>query len=161
MKINVLFIFVLLFMLAGAVDGFKKGIIKGSIHLVTSILAITVLIVLIVGIGDTISGDFMGVVLAILLLIGISIVNKITKFIYDTLKIVKILPGAKTIDKICGIAFGVFEVVLVIWILYIMIDIYSLFGLSELFAGQIEENCLLSALYHNNAILGILRTLMG
>ncbi|MEE0920778.1 MAG: CvpA family protein [Lachnospiraceae bacterium] len=160
MEINIVFILVMLIMLIGAVSGYSKGILKELIHLITSILAIAVLAVLWLGIREVLDRNYIGIIMTILLLVGINIVNKVATFIYDTLKIVSALPGVKLLDKLAGMLFGIIEVTLVIWLIFIIMSLFDLYGLNTWLEQQVYDNIILTYLYNNNYLVEIIRLIL-
>ena len=89
-----------------------------------------------------------------------NIVNKVATFIYDTLKIVSALPGVKLLDKLAGMLFGIIEVTLVIWLIFIIMSLFDLYGLNTWLEQQVYDNIILTYLYNNNYLVEIIRLIL-
>ena len=90
----------------------------------------------------------------------ILVVPVVTQFIYDTLKIVSALPGVKLLDKLAGMLFGIIEVTLVIWLIFIIMSLFDLYGLNTWLEQQVYDNIILTYLYNNNYLVEIIRLIL-
>lgn len=129
MSINILFIIVAASLVLGAVWGWKRGFLEGVIRIISCILGIVVLVIVAKGIGSFMQGSILSVFIAILLLLVIRLIHKLIKFLIDTFKLVRAIPMGKFADKLAGTALGVVEAVFVIWLVYLLIGSFDLFGL--------------------------------
>ncbi len=94
-NINILFVIVNVILGIGTIWGWKRGLLEGLIRMVSCILGIMVLVIVVKGIGSFLQGSIMSVVIAILLLLVISVIHKLVKFIIDTFKLLRSIPVGK------------------------------------------------------------------
>ena len=157
MEINILFIIVVIALAAGAINGFRNGILESLVRIISCILGILVLIILAKGIGGFIQGSFLSIVMAIILLVAIRIIHKVIKLILDSLKLVRALPAGKFVDKLAGALLGALEVLLVIWIAFIIVGSFDIYGINTWVKGQVSQSRFLSLIYNTNYIVILLR----
>ncbi len=157
MEINILFIIVVIALAAGAINGFRNGILESLVRIISCILGILVLIILAKGIGGFIQGSFLSIVMAIILLVAIRIIHKVIKLILDSLKLVRALPAGKFVDKLAGALLGMLEVLLVIWIAFIIVGSFDIYGINTWVKGQVSQSRFLSLIYNTNYIVILLR----
>lgn len=157
MSINILWIIVIVFMIIGAVTGFKRGLAEGVMRLITSLLGIVVLVVLAKGIGNFIQGSYVNVLMALILLAVLRIFHRIGKLILDSCKLVSKLPVIHSLDKIAGMLLGLVEVVFFIWLIFIFVEIKNPFGIQDWVNTQVNESALLTILYRVNGLILLLK----
>ena len=160
MDINILFIIVAASLAVGAAWGWKRGFIEGFIRIISCILGIFVLVIVAKGIGSFLQGSIMSVLIAILLLIVIRLIHKLIKFLFDTFKLVRAIPMGKFADKFAGAALGVVEAVFVIWIAYLLIGSFDLFGLHQWVLEQTARSKFLTLIYSSNYLVALLKQIL-
>lgn len=160
MSINILFIIVAASLAAGAVWGWKRGLLEGLIRIISCIMGIIVLVVAAKGIGSFIQGSIMSVIMALLLLIAIRLIHKLLKFLFDTFKLVRAIPIGRFADKLAGAAFGIVETVFVIWLVYLLIGSFDLFGLQQWVLEQTAQSKLLTIIYSSNYLVALLKQIL-
>ncbi len=160
MGINILFIIVAISIITGAVWGWRRGLLEGLIRIISCILGIFVLIVAVKGIGSFLQGSIMSVIIAILLLIVIRLIHKLVKFLIDTFKLVRAIPIGRFADKLTGAALGTIEAVFVIWLAYLLIGSFDLFGLHQWVLEQTAQNKFLTMIYSSNYLVVLLKQIL-
>lgn len=157
MSINILFIIAASSLAAGAVWGWKRGLLEGLIRIISCIMGIIVLAVAAKGIGSFIQGSIMSVVIALLLLFAIRLIHKLLKFLLDTFKLVRAIPVGKLADKLAGAALGAAEAVFAIWLVYLLIGSFDLFGLRQRILEQTAQSKFLTMIYSSNYLVALLK----
>lgn len=160
MSINILFIIVVGSLATGAVWGWKRGFLEGVIRIISCILGIFVLVVAAKGVGSFIQGSIVSVMVAILLLIAIRLIHKLIKFLVDTFKLVRAIPVGKLADKLVGAVLGTVEAVFVIWLAYLLIGSFDLFGLREWILKQTTQSRFLTMIYYSNYLVALLKQIL-
>ncbi len=157
-NINILFVIVTVILGIGTIWGWKRGLLEGLIRMVSCILGIMVLVIVVKGIGSFLQGSIMSVVIAILLLLVISVIHKLVKFIIDTFKLLRSIPDGKLVDKLAGAALGFAETILVIWLAYLLIGSFDLFGLKQWVMEQTAQSRFLTLI--NSYLVLLLRQIL-
>lgn len=155
-----LFIIVAAVMAAGAVWGWKRGLLEGLIRIISCILGILVLVVAAKGVGSFIQGSIMSVIIAIFLLVIIRLIHKLVKFLLDTFKLVRAIPVGKFADKLAGTALGAVEAVFIIWLAFLLIGSFDLFGLNQWILEQVAQSRFLKIIYYSNYLVAFLQQIL-
>ena len=157
MSINILFVIIAAALVAGVMWGWKRGLIEGIIRIISSILGVVVLLVVAQGIYRYTKGGIGSVIITLLLLGIISVIQKIVKFITNTFRLVKAIPFGKLADKLVGAAFGAAEVLCIIWVTFILIGSFDLFGLKQWLLEQVAQSRFLQIIYNTNYLIVLLQ----
>lgn len=160
MSINILFIIVAVVMAVGAVWGWKRGLLEGLIRIISCILGILVLVVAAKGVGSFIQGSIMSVIIAIFLLIVIKLIHKLVKFLLDTFKLVRAIPIGKLADKLAGAVLGAIEAIFIIWLAFLLIGSFDLFGLNKWLLEQVAQSKFLTTIYYSNYLVALLQQVL-
>ena len=154
---NILWCIIVLILIAGCLQGFKRGLVEGVIRIISWIFGILVLLVLAKGIASFIKGSLFNVTIAIVLLAVIRMIYKLIKLLIDSCKIVKQIPVIHWIDKIAGIIIGLAESVFYIWIVFLIIGYFDFLNLGGWMLQQIQKSALLTFLYQTNYLVQFMR----
>ena len=160
MSINILFIIVAASLAVGAMWGWKRGLLEGLISIISCIMGIIVLVVVAKGIGSFIQGSMTSVIIAFLLLVVIRLIHKLLKFLFDTFKLVRAIPVGKFADKLAGATLGIVETVFVIWLVYLLIGSFDLFGLHQWVLEQTAQSKFLTIIYSSNYLVALLKQII-
>lgn len=160
MGFNILLIIVIIILTIGALWGWKRGLLEGIVRIISCILGILVLVIAAKGIGSFMQGSYVNVLLAFILLLAISVIYKVVKFLLDTFKLVKAIPVGKLADKLAGVALGLVEAVFVIWLIFLIVGSFDLMGLKTWMLAQVEESRFLTTIYYSNYLVELLRQIM-
>lgn len=161
MDINIVFIIVAATLAVGMIWGWKRGLLEGMIRIISCILGIVVLVVAAKGVGSFIQGSYISVLIALLLLIVIRLIYKLVKFLTDTFKLVRAIPIGKLADKLAGAALGAVEAVFVIWLAYLLIGSFDLFGLRQWVFDQTAQSRFLTMIYSSNYLVALLKQILS
>ena len=154
---NILWCIIVLILIAGCLQGFKRGLVEGVIRIISWIFGILVLLVLAKGIASFIKGSLFNVTIAIVLLAVIRMIYKLIKLLTDSCKIVKQIPVIHWVDKIAGIIIGLAESVFYIWIVFLIIGYFDFLNLGGWMLQQIQKSALLTFLYQTNYLVQFMR----
>ena len=154
-KMNILLIIAAVAALYKLVDGFKKGIVKEIISLVSMVVLCLVAGLVALGAKNYMSGKIVGVVIAVFLLCLIGLAHHFLGVVFFSAKVIARLPVIHFADKLLGAVFGIFEVVLILWTIYTFIMLGNL-GNMGVVAGIISEytgdSQILTWIYRHNLI---------
>lgn len=154
---NILWCIIVLILVAGCFQGFKRGLVEGIIRIISWIFGILVLVILAKGIASFIKGSLFNVSIAIVLLIVIQMIYKLIKLLTDSCKMVKKIPVIHWIDKIAGIIIGLAESVFYIWIVFLIIGYFDFLNLGGWMLQQVQKSTLLTLLYQTNYLIQFIR----
>jgi len=150
MEINILLIIVGLILLCNVLDGYKKGMVKSIISLVSLIVLCLVVALIGNGLRKYMSGDFISLVVIVLLLCIVGIVNHLLGVVFFSAKVLSKLPVIHSADKLLGIVAGVLKTVLLVWTIYTLASMFDL-GKFETYLIQYTNNSrILLWFYENN-----------
>ena len=159
MDINIVWIIAVLLLAAGAVKGFRKGLVEGVVRITSYVIGIIVLIVLAKGIGSFIQGSILNVLMALILLVVIRLLHRIIKLLLDSCRLVSRLPVVKWLDRLGGTLLGIAQMVCLIWALFIMFGYFDILHLNGWILEMVNQSRLLSLLYHTNYIIRLMQVM--
>lgn len=163
-KMNILLIIVAVAALYKLIDGFKKGIIKEIISLISMVVLCMVAALVAFGAKNYMSGKVVGVVIAVFLLCLIGLAHHFLGVVFFSAKAISRLPVIHFADKLLGAVFGIFEVVLILWTIYTFILMGNL-GNMGVVAGIIteytRESQILTWIYRHNMIAAGIERIIG
>ena len=156
MDINIVWIIAVLLLAAGAVKGFRKGLVEGVVRITSYVIGIIVLIVLVKGIGSFIQGSILNVLMALILLVVIRLLHRIIKLLLDSCRLVSRLPVVKWLDRLGGTLLGIAQM---IWALFILFGYFDILHLNGWILEMVNQSRLLSLLYHTNYIIRLMQVM--
>ena len=106
LNINIMLIIVVIAVVCKMVDGYKKGMVKEIISLVSMVILCLVAALIANGVHSYFDGKFFNVVIAVVVLTVLGIVHHLLSLLFFSAKLVAKLPVIHFVDKILGIAFG-------------------------------------------------------
>lgn len=160
MDINILLIIVIAILAAGAVWGWKRGLIESVIRIVSCILGILVLVVAAKGVGNFVQKSYVKVIMAVILLLAIRIIYRAVKFLTETFKLVRAIPVGKLADKLAGSMLGFAEAVFIIWLIFLIIGIFDFMGINTWIVEQVGKSSFLTMLYYSNYLIELLKKVL-
>lgn len=161
MKINVLLVIVAIFTVYKVIDGYKKGMVKEIISLISLIVLSAVVALLANGIGSYQRGEMFRVIIAVVLLALLGIVHHLLGVVFFSAKLVAKLPVISFLDKLLGIVFGAAEVVLFLWTLYFLIWKLDLGAVEQVILSYTQESKILEWLYSHNYLRSTIEDLLA
>lgn len=159
MDINILFIIAVALLAIGAAWGWKSGLIEGIVRIISSILGLCVLLVAAQGIYGFMKGGIASAAVTVAALAVIGSVHRFVRFITDTFKLVRWVPFGRFADRLLGSALGAAEALCVIWVAFILIGGFDVFGLKDWLMGNIGKSMFLQMMYDMNYLTLLLQRL--
>lgn len=140
--------------------GYKRGMVKAIISLVSLVILCVVVSLLAFGISSYNGGRFFHVALAVILLTVLAVVHHLLSLVFFSAKLIAKLPVVHSLDKLLGIVFGLVETVLILWTLYTFVMMMDLGEIENMLVVWTEDSRLLTWFYqHNYLAYGIARLL--
>lgn len=158
---NFLLLIVILAAILKAIDGFKKGMVKEIISLVSLAVLCAVAALLAQGVSNYNDGKIFNAVVAVVLLVLLGIVHNLLKIVFFSAKLLSKLPVIHFLDKLLGVVFGVFEVVLLLWMVYTLVMMLELGAVEEVIIAYTRENEALTWLYRKNYLAYFIENLLS
>lgn len=147
---NLMFLVFVLALIYKFFDGFKKGVVKQVISLVSMLILCALAALIAGGISNYNSGKIVNVLVCVVLLILLSIVHHILGIVFFSAKVVSKLPVVSLANKLCGAVFGVVEVIVILWLLYSLIGVFNLGAIGQFIISSTEGNPVLLWFYRHN-----------
>lgn len=158
---NILLIIVAIAALYKLVDGYKKGMVKEIISLISMIVLCMVAGLIAFGAKGYMNGKVGGVIISVILLSLIGIVHHLLGLVFFSAKAITKLPVIHSADKLLGIVFGVFEVVLVLWTIYTFIMLGNTGVIGGIVSDYTADSQILTWLYQHNWIAYGIEKIIG
>ena len=143
------------------VSGYKNGMVKEIISLVSLVILCAVVALIANGIGSYHSGRIFNLIIVIVLLAAIGILHHVLNVVFFSAKVISKLPVIRFANKLLGAVFGVLEVVLLLWTVYVLITIMEAGVAGEVILSFTEESRILSWIFRNNWLRNRLDYLRG
>lgn len=150
LEVNILLIAVIILAIINVVRGYKKGMVKAIISLVSLMFLCVVAILLAHGISSYNSGKVFHVILVVVLLTVLALVHHLLGVVFFSAKLVTKLPVVHSVDKLLGILFGLIETVLILWTVYTFTMMMDLGVIEDMIITGASENAVLTWLYQHN-----------
>lgn len=151
---NILMIIVAILLLCNVVDGYKKGMVRALISFVSLIVLCVVVALVGNGLQSYFDGEFVSVVIMVLLLGVLGIAHHLLGLIFFPAKLVTKLPIIHSLDKLLGIVFGIFETILILWTVYAFTMMLDLGVIGEQIIEYTRNNNILTWFYEHNYLAG-------
>ena len=158
---NILLIIVAIAALCKLVDGYKKGMVKEIISLISLIVLCMVAGLIAFGAKGYMNGKVGGVIISIILLSLIGITHHLLGLVFFSAKLIAKLPVIHFADKLLGIVFGVFEVVLVLWTIYTFIMLSNTGVIGGIISDYTADSPILTWIYRHNWIAYGIEKIIG
>ena len=150
MNINIVLIIMLIVLAATVVDGYKKGMVRTVISLVSLIITCIVVSLLGYGVKSYFDGSIFNVIAMVLLLCLVGIVKHLLNIVFFSAKVISKLPVVNFGDKLLGIVFGVVETAVLIWMIYILIMMFDIGLVGQMILDNTQDSTFLSWMYEHN-----------
>lgn len=147
---NLLFVIVLIVMFFNIVSGYKKGMVREIISLISLIVMCVVVALIGNGLNSYFDGEIANVIIAVLLLCLVGIVDHLLGVVFFSAKVISKLPIVSWIDKLLGMLFGIVETILILWTIYAFIMMLDMGMIGQQILVYTRENQILTWLYENN-----------
>lgn len=158
---NIMLVIMVVCVLFKIVDGYKKGMVKEVISLVT-LTVIGIMVVLISkGLHSYMEKEIVGVVIAVVLLALLGIVHHILGVVLFSAKMIAKLPVVHWANKVLGAVFGALEVILLLQIVYVFIMYFGLGMIGQQILEYTKESAVLEKVFQYNIVAKLVENLMG
>ena len=141
------------------IEGVRKGLVDGIVHVVSNILGIFVIVVIAKGVGNFLQGSYVNVLIALILLVAIRIINKVLKLILDSLKLASKLPIVSWANHVVGILLGFVRAIMFVWIVFILFGYFHIPYVSDWIIDQVSQSVILTLIYKTNLFVPLLLSL--
>ena len=161
---NILLMIVAVAALCKLVDGYKKGIVREIISLISMMVLCLVAGLIAYGVKGYMAGRGAGVIIAVFLLCLIGIVHHLLGVVFFSAKVITRLPVIHFVDKLLGAVFGIFEVVLILWTIYTFIlmgNPGSMSVVADIISSYTGESEILTWIYRHNLIAAGIERMIG
>lgn len=160
LNINILLAVVGIAVLFKMADGYKKGFVKEIISLVSLAVLSVVAALVAYGAGSYYDGKFFHVAVVVILLGLLGIAHHLLRVVLFSAKMVTKLPVLHFGDKLLGMVFGVFEVVMILWTVYAFVMMMETGALGQLILSYTEDSPILLWLYEHNYLAHWIETML-
>ena len=158
---NILLIIVLVLLIFNVIAGYKKGFVKSLISFVSLIVLGIMAVLVINGIHSYVDGNFLTVLIMVVLLVAVSIVHHVINFMLLPAKILSKLPIVSWLNQLLGIVFGILQTLLMVWILYAGVLLLDMGMVEQLIVNATQENEFLCWLYQNNYLMLLMQNIFS
>ena len=158
---NLMLIAAALFALFKVVDGYKKGMIKEVVSLVTLILMGNMVVLIGKGLHSYMEKEVVGVIIAVVLMALLGVVHHLLNVVFFSAKMISKLPVISWINKVLGAVFGVLEVILTLQIIYVFIMYFGLGMIGQQILEYTRESIVLTKIYQYNVVAKLVENLMN
>lgn len=158
---NIMLVIMVVCVLFKIADGYKKGMVKEVISLVT-LTVIGIMVVLISkGLHSYMEKEIVGVIIAVVLLALLGIVHHILGVVLFSAKMIAKLPVVHWANKVLGAVFGALEVILILQIVYVFIMYFGLGMIGQQILEYTKESTVLEKVFQYNIVARLVENLMG
>ena len=147
---NLLLIIVAVLLLCNMVSGYKKGMVKSIISFVSLIVLCIVVALIGNGLKSYFDGEFLSVVIMVLLLCVLGIVHHLLGVVFFSAKMITKLPIVHSLDKLLGVVVGVLQTVLILWTIYTLAMILDMGMVEQYLFEYTQKSGILLWFYENN-----------
>lgn len=159
MNLNLLLIITAVILLCMVVDGYKKGMVRSPISLISLLITCVVLFLLGNALSSYFDGRFFNVIITLLLLAAIGLVHHLLNVVFFSAKVISKLPIVHSLDKLLGIVVGILETVLIVWTIYAFNIFRDLGTLGQVIVDYTRDSKILTCLYENNYLAYLIEQL--
>ncbi|MBQ8822495.1 MAG: CvpA family protein [Lachnospiraceae bacterium] len=156
MEFNLLFLVVLLVLVFKISDGYKKGMVKEIISMVSLVVMCVVVLLIGSGLAKYFEQEFAGVAISVVLLILLGIAHSLLGVVFFSAKMIVKLPIISFADKLLGIVVGAIEVILLLWTVYSFILLYGCGDIGQWVLANTQTSKILTIVYENNLLAPII-----
>ena len=158
---NILSIIVLIVLILKMIEGYKQGMVKEIISFVSLLVLCVVVALISCGLQSFMEKEFLGVVIAVLLLGLLGIAHHLLGLVFFSAKLISKLPIIHWADKLLGIVAGALETLVILWTVFIFAMNASLGMLGQQVLMYTQESEILSWLYRYNLLAKLLEHISG
>ena len=158
---NIMLIVVVIYALFKVADGYKKGIVKEIVSLVTLCVMGIMIVLTSKGLHSYMEKEVVGVIIAVVLMALLGVVHHLLNVVLFSAKMIAKLPVIHGVNKIFGAVFGVLEVILTLQIVYVLIMYFGLGMIGQQIVEYTRESIVLTKIYQYNVVARFVESLMS
>ncbi len=147
---NWLLIIILILLVSRMVEGYKRGMVKEIISLVSLIVLCLAFAFIGGALLSYLEKDIVSVVVAIILLLILAIGHWLLNVFFCPAKLLVKLPIVKSVDKLLGVVMGIIETVLLVWTLYTLLLTVEMGTIGQQIMAYVQDSTVLTFLYKYN-----------
>lgn len=149
---NWLLIILLILVVWRAICGWRCGMAGEVMHLVALVAALIVLAVGTLLFSSWKMQDQKNMILSAIAIIIVGVLYRMVRFFLKTLKVIAELPIISILNSITGAAMGIAEVIVGMWICYLLLDVTAVRELNTIVMQYTYQNEWLTKLYEMNYV---------
>lgn len=153
MEVNVLLIIAGLILLCNVADGYKKGMVKSVVSLISLIVLCVIVALVGNGLRKYTNGDYASLVVIVLLLCIVAIANHMLSMVLFSAKLISKLPVIHSVDKLLGVVFGILKTVFMVWTIYALASMFELGQFEAYLTRYTNDSKVLLWFYENNYLV--------
>lgn len=142
------------------VDGYKKGMVKEIISVVSLIVLCIVGALVAGGVNNYFDGRYFNVFVMVLLLSLVGIAHHLLGLVFFPAKLVAKLPVISAVDKLLGIVVGACEVILILWTVYTFVMMMDMGPIGQMILDYTVDSQVLSWFYQHNFLAYAIEIMM-
>lgn len=158
---NIMLILAVICVLFKIADGYKKGMVKEIVSLVTLIIMGIMIVLISKGLHSYMEKEVVGVIIAVVLMALLGVVHHLLNVVFFSAKMISKLPVIHWVNKVFGAVFGVLEVILVLQIVYVFIMYFGLGMIGQQILEYTRESVVLTKIYQYNVVAKLVENLMS
>ena len=148
-------------MVINIIVGFRKGLVKEVINCISLLVSTATVVLLSSVLKSYTSKQFVQMFVMIIMVLVVSIANKLLKMVLEGIKVISELPVISLVNKLAGAIFGVAQTLLIVWFAFCLIGMFELGTIGEYIQMYISDSEILTMLYENNILAGIGEKVLG
>lgn len=160
-KINIMLVIVVLAIVCKMVDGYKKGMVKEVVSMISMVVLCVVAALVAYGLNSYHDGKVFNVAVVVLLLVLLVTAHHLIGIALFPAKLAAKLPVIHSVDKLLGIVFGAVEIILVLWTLYAFTMMMDMGAVGQMILSYTEDSAVLTWLYQYNYLARGIQHLLG
>lgn len=158
---NIMLILVAVCAIFKIADGYKKGMVKEIVSLVTLTVMGIMIVLISRGLHSYMEKEIIGVVIAVVLMALLGIVHHLLNVVLFSAKMISKLPVIHWLNKALGAVFGILEVILILQVIYVFIMYFGLGMIGQQIVEYTRESILLTQIYQYNVVAKLVENVMS
>ena len=158
---NIMLILAVICVLFKIADGYKKGMVKEIVSLVTLIIMGIMIVLISKGLHSYMEKEVVGVIIAVVLMALLGVVHHLLNVVFFSAKMISKLPVIHWVNKVFGAVFGVLEVILILQIVYVFIMYFGLGMIGQQILEYTRESVVQKKIYQYNVVAKLVENLMS
>lgn len=158
---NIMLIVVVIFALFKMADGYKKGMVKEIVSLVTLCVMGIMIVLISRGLHSYMKKEAVGVIITVALLALLGVAHHLLNVVLFSAKMIAKLPVVHWFNKLLGAVFGVLEVLFTLQIVYTLIMYFGLGMVGQQIVEYTRESIVLTKIYQYNVVARFAENLMS